>query len=367
MALRVGYEKLTARPGWQPQVSWEDGVAADDPLVRREPGPLDRPRRLAPDRRADADGRERVLVTGGGGFLGSHLVERLEADGHDVVAARRARLRPDRRWTTTGAAVRRRASPSSSSTSPPRSAGIGANRANPGRYWYANLVMGAHVLEQAACTSVAQARHRRHRLRLPEAHAGPVQRGRPLERLPGGDERPLRRREEGAPRRRAGLPRAVRAERDLPAAREPLRPARQLRPRELARDPGADPEDGRVDATRSCSGATARRRREFLYVDDCVEGLVLAAERYDGAEPVNLGTGAEISIRELAELIADADRLRGRDRLGHVDAERPAAAHARRLARGRALRLPGRARRSATGSSDRRLVPRSRDRVHAGD
>ena len=65
--------------------------------------------------------------------------------------------------------------------------------------------------------------------------------------------------------------------------------------------------------------------REFLYVDDCAEGFVLAAERYDGAEPVNLGTGVEISIRELAELDRRADRLHGRDRLGHVDAERPAA------------------------------------------
>ena len=45
--------------------------------------------------------------------------------------------------------------------------------------------------------------------------------------------------------------------------------------------------------------------REFLYVEDCVEGLVLAAERYDGADPVNLGTGEEISIRELAELSAE--------------------------------------------------------------
>ena len=45
--------------------------------------------------------------------------------------------------------------------------------------------------------------------------------------------------------------------------------------------------------------------REFLYVDDCADGLLLAAERYDGAEPVNLGTGVETSIRELAELIAE--------------------------------------------------------------
>ena len=52
--------------------------------------------------------------------------------------------------------------------------------------------------------------------------------------------------------------------------------------------------------------------REFLYVDDCVDGLVLAAERYDGAEPVNLGAGKEISIRELAELVADVTGFTGR-------------------------------------------------------
>ena len=66
--------------------------------------------------------------------------------------------------------------------------------------------------------------------------------------------------------------------------------------------------------------------REFLYVDDCAEALVLAAERYDGAEPVNLGAGEEISIRDLAELVADVTGFDGRDRLGRVDAERPAAA-----------------------------------------
>ena len=52
--------------------------------------------------------------------------------------------------------------------------------------------------------------------------------------------------------------------------------------------------------------------REFLYVEDCVEGLVLAAERYDGPEPVNLGAGKEISIRELAELVADVTGFAGR-------------------------------------------------------
>ncbi|HET7343499.1 MAG TPA: NAD-dependent epimerase/dehydratase family protein, partial [Methylomirabilota bacterium] len=52
--------------------------------------------------------------------------------------------------------------------------------------------------------------------------------------------------------------------------------------------------------------------REFLYVDDAARGLALAAERYDGAEPVNLGAGFEISIRDLAHLLAELTGYRGR-------------------------------------------------------
>ena len=51
--------------------------------------------------------------------------------------------------------------------------------------------------------------------------------------------------------------------------------------------------------------------REFLYVDDCAEGLLLAADRYDGPEPVNLGAGREISIRDLAELIGELAGFEG--------------------------------------------------------
>ena len=54
--------------------------------------------------------------------------------------------------------------------------------------------------------------------------------------------------------------------------------------------------------------------REFLYVDDAAEGIVLATERYDGAEPVNLGAGFEISIRDLAEKIAALTGF-----TGHID------------------------------------------------
>lgn len=52
--------------------------------------------------------------------------------------------------------------------------------------------------------------------------------------------------------------------------------------------------------------------REFLYVDDCAEAIVLATEQYDGAEPVNVGAGAEISIKELAGLIGEMTGFQGR-------------------------------------------------------
>src|SRR6185295_1528158 len=49
---------------------------------------------------------------------------------------------------------------------------------------------------------------------------------------------------------------------------------------------------------------TGRASREFLYVEDCAEAIVLATERYDAAEPVNVGSGHEIAIRDLADMVA---------------------------------------------------------------
>ena len=51
--------------------------------------------------------------------------------------------------------------------------------------------------------------------------------------------------------------------------------------------------------------------REFLYVEDCAEALVRASEQYDGAEPVNVGTGTEIAIRDLAKLVAEVTGFDG--------------------------------------------------------
>jgi GDP-L-fucose synthase len=78
--------------------------------------------------------------------------------------------------------------------------------------------------------------------------------------------------------------------------------------------------------------------REFLHVRDAVEGIVLAAERYDGPEPVNIGAGFEIAIRELAEKISTLTGFRGAIRW---DASRPNGQMRRRLDTSRALSLFG--------------------------
>lgn len=57
---------------------------------------------------------------------------------------------------------------------------------------------------------------------------------------------------------------------------------------------------------------TGRATREFLYVEDCAEAIVLAAEKYNKPDPVNLGSGMEISIRELAELICELVGFEGK-------------------------------------------------------
>jgi GDP-L-fucose synthase len=94
--------------------------------------------------------------------------------------------------------------------------------------------------------------------------------------------------------------------------------------------------------------------REFLYVEDAAEGLVLAAERYDGPEPVNLGAGFEMSVRDLADRIAELTGYRG-DIVW--DISRPNGQPRRMLDVSRAERLFGfRARTSLTEGLQRTIA-----------
>src|SRR5438445_5741091 len=96
----------------------------------------------------------RTLVTGGGGFLGSHLVERLRGESIEPFVARRGDY--DLTHEADVAQLFDDARPELVFHLAAEVGGIGANRANPGRYWYANLMMGAHVLELARQQSVGK-------------------------------------------------------------------------------------------------------------------------------------------------------------------------------------------------------------------
>ena len=255
----------------------------------------------------------RVMVTGGGGFLGTAVVRRLgEGGARDIFVPRSAAY--DLRTHDGVVAALDEGRPDVVVHLAAVVGGIGANQANPGRFFYENAAMGIELMEQSRLRGVTKFVQIGTVCSYPKFtpvpfHEDDLWNGYPEEtNAPYGLAKKMLLVQGQAYRQQYGFNVIHLIPVNLYGPGDNFDPASShvipalIKKCVDARDRGDDHID--VWGTGSAS-------REFLFVDDAAEGIVLGAERYDGAEPVNLGVGHEITIRELVELIVDATGFSG--------------------------------------------------------
>ncbi len=256
----------------------------------------------------------RVVVTGGAGFLGSHLVECLRPQGCAEIVVPRSR---DYDLVKAQAVQRlfRDARPDIVIHLAARVGGIEANRRNPGRFFYENLMMGAQLMEEARLAGVRKFVAIGTICAYPKFTPIPFKEddlwnGYPEEtNAPYGMAKKMLLVQAQAYRQQFGFPAIT------------LLPVNLYGPRD-----NFDLETSHVIPAMIRKFVEARRAgqsevvlwgsgkptREFLFVRDAAQGILLATERYSDQAPVNLGAGFEISIADLATLIAKGTRYNGR-------------------------------------------------------
>ena len=255
----------------------------------------------------------RVMVTGGGGFLGKAVVARLQAAGVQEIFVPRSAEYDLRRAEGVRAALAA-GRPEIVIHLAAVVGGIGANRENPGRFFYENAAMGIGLMEQSRLAGVQKFVQIGTVCSYPKFTPVPFREddlwnGYPEEtNAPYGLAKKMLLVQGQAYREQYGFDVIHLIPVNLYGPGDNFNPASShvipalIKKCVDARESGSDHID--VWGTGSAS-------REFLYVDDAAEGIVLAAERYEGADPVNLGVGREITIRDLVGLIVKATGFRG--------------------------------------------------------
>lgn len=249
----------------------------------------------------------RVLVTGGGGFFGSFVVEALRARGANVFVPR------SREYNLVEREACRRAIADSKAELvfhlAARVGGIGANRDNPGVFLFENAMMGLQMLEECRLAQVRKTIVAGTICAYPKFAPIPFREddlwaGYPEEtNAPYGIAKKLLLVQSQAYREQYGTNSIV------------LFPVNMYGPRDnfdlrtshvipaMIRKFVAARDAGNTDVTLWGDGSPTR---EFIYAEDAAEAMILAAEKYDSSDPVNIGSGAEIAIKDLAAQVAAA-------------------------------------------------------------
>ncbi len=246
-------------------------------------------------------GTRRVVVSGGSGFLGSHVVEKLRAAGCGEIIVPRSRDY-DLREKADALRLYEEARPDIFIHLAAVVGGIGANRANPGRFFCDNAAMGLHVIEAARIVGIERFVCAGTVCSYPKFTPVPFREesfwdGYPEEtNAPYGLAKKMLLVQLQAYRQQYGMNGIYLAPVNLYGPRDHFDVETSHVIPALIRKCWEAKQAGAAEVL---AWGTGSATREFLYVEDAAEAIILAAEKYGKADLVNLGSGEEISVRDL--------------------------------------------------------------------